>query len=153
VTHKPSKLERQLVTVEGRLSYLLDYALSQGLPQLRQALAILAEPCLSGDRRRWALRDIRLGVSALHSLCRAHRKGRLTAAHHERYGKVLRRLRPLRNRVELAGVPIPPAVVRELEKHPGSPGRQGGPRLYVLESLLRFLRRWLGWPEERLPAR
>src|SRR6516165_8031978 len=74
VTHKPSKLERQLVTVEGRLSYLLDYALSQGLPQLRQALAILAEPCLSGDRRRWALRDIRLGVSALHSLCRAHRK-------------------------------------------------------------------------------
>ena len=139
---KPSKVDELLATVQGRISYRLDYILDIGLPQIRRALALLAMPGQSAANREVAHRHLRFWVRAVGSLCRASRNERMTAEHKERYLKVLSRFRPLGRRIESAGVPIPPVILSELERNP-APKQHTGPRLHALEGALRFLNRWL----------
>jgi hypothetical protein len=148
MTTRPSPLERLLATASGRISCLLDYALDDALPRIRPSLAILDAPGQSADQLRSAHQNVRCSTRVVGSLCRASKNGRMSAEHRERYRKVLQRFRPMRRRIERAGVQLSSAILSEIERNLPSRKRPTGPRLYVLEVLRRLLQGWFGLPRE-----
>jgi hypothetical protein len=145
MAHKMSKLEKQLSTLEGQLDSYLDRILAEGIPHMKRALGVLACARQSKEPDPSALRNLRLEVRMLSSLCRAQRNGRLTKAQEGRYAKVLRRFRPLAARIEQIGVTLPPAVKDECISIPVPPKTYPLPRPMLLEVTIQLVRR-LGWP-------